>query len=198
MIAYESLPENWACGHMSDGSCSIAEEKKCADDRLLSAEGEQRLYAMQKIQFCKHVAKYLRGIGISVYDEMMAPVIENKPIDLFRLYREVISAGGCDAVTASNNWRKIFERMTGVNVPDASYRLKLLYKKNLYLYEQQFFFEIDYLRGISDAAPYTRPICFSRAPSNKRMADDFRPERRKRIRSEPPPKIPQKDSISVG
>mmetsp|Transcript_7755 Transcript_7755/g.12654 ORF Transcript_7755/g.12654 Transcript_7755/m.12654 type:complete len:371 (+) Transcript_7755:48-1160(+) len=157
MAAHESLHRNWTCPDLKDCTCSLAEEKPVGE-KVLTKSGERQIYYISKQQFYAHVDKYYASIELRRRKGVMRTVIGYQPVDLYRLYREVIGLGGCDAVTARpGQWGEIFHRMTHFKVRDASHKLKLLYKQCLYLYEQYFYFGINYKNGVSDSSPYVRP-----------------------------------------
>eukprot|EP00472_Partenskyella_glossopodia_P001847 CAMPEP_0197514948 /NCGR_PEP_ID=MMETSP1318-20131121/225_1 /TAXON_ID=552666 /ORGANISM="Partenskyella glossopodia, Strain RCC365" /LENGTH=366 /DNA_ID=CAMNT_0043063179 /DNA_START=75 /DNA_END=1175 /DNA_ORIENTATION=+ len=167
MVPFESLCQDWKCPDCDEAEEVLEEEIVLQDDMA------KRVYAKEKDDFYEHIKKYLESIGLRPQKELVTQ-IGGQAIDLYRLYREVTAKGGCDAVTSVVGlWRDIYERLNpkGNKVADASYRLKLIYKQCLYLYEQHFFFNIKFLKGSSDAAPYVKPIAISRKRELKLKLD---------------------------
>ncbi|TPX66839.1 hypothetical protein SpCBS45565_g04167 [Spizellomyces sp. 'palustris'] len=85
-------------------------------------------------QFMKQLEDFNRAQGVSLQRE---PVLGGKRLDLYRIYRWVVEAGGYEQVTAARGWKKVTDPF---NLPatctNAAYVVKNLYQKYLYNWEQ--------------------------------------------------------------
>mmetsp|Transcript_32421 Transcript_32421/g.55068 ORF Transcript_32421/g.55068 Transcript_32421/m.55068 type:complete len:253 (+) Transcript_32421:1690-2448(+) len=142
MTPFESMWEDWTCSKASwtSTNCTFAEEELSSNERVLSVREAQKYYEIERNNFDKHLGTFLEMFNKKL---RRTPTINSRPLDLYRLYREVVHMGGCDRVVAQEGcWTKIFRTLENysVKVTDASYRLKRYYKHYLYAYEQHFYF----------------------------------------------------------
>ncbi len=91
-----------------------------------------------RILFLKRVFAILRKMGRPLY---RLPSVGGKPLELYTLYREVISAGGIGRVTTkSGGWAKIKQALKlPASVNQAGAILKKYYMALVYPYEKRFF-----------------------------------------------------------
>lgn len=155
MAAFETMPSNWCCANLKNGSC-FASQEELNDEMLLTPKLARRFYSKEEQQFRLHVMTYLQSIGKPLKKGQLQAKLGGRSLDFYKLYRMVTANGGCDKVVQkAGTWMKIFGNMyPNTKVTDASYRLKRLYKQFLYLYEQHFHFGIRYSKGSSDIVPY--------------------------------------------
>jgi len=142
MAPFESISPKWTCNMGSWGhrlNCSMDEEP-LRNEKVLNPAEAHKYYVIEKSNFDNHLASFLEMFSKKM---RRTPMINSKPLDLYRLYREVVAMGGCDRVVQQEGcWTRIFRTLENfsVKVTDASYRLKRYYKHYLYAYEQHFFF----------------------------------------------------------
>eukprot|EP00471_Norrisiella_sphaerica_P008277 CAMPEP_0184493572 /NCGR_PEP_ID=MMETSP0113_2-20130426/26314_1 /TAXON_ID=91329 /ORGANISM="Norrisiella sphaerica, Strain BC52" /LENGTH=494 /DNA_ID=CAMNT_0026878873 /DNA_START=414 /DNA_END=1898 /DNA_ORIENTATION=+ len=142
MAPFESLWNGWTCrmAKWKPLKCSVEEELPLVGEKLVETKEAQKYYRIEKSNFDKHLASFLESFDVKM---RRTPTINSRPLDLYRLYREVVYMGGCDRVVAQEGcWTKIFRTLDNysIKITDASYRLKRYYKHYLYAYEQHFFF----------------------------------------------------------
>eukprot|EP00469_Lotharella_globosa_P013456 CAMPEP_0167781722 /NCGR_PEP_ID=MMETSP0111_2-20121227/6093_1 /TAXON_ID=91324 /ORGANISM="Lotharella globosa, Strain CCCM811" /LENGTH=498 /DNA_ID=CAMNT_0007672421 /DNA_START=620 /DNA_END=2116 /DNA_ORIENTATION=+ len=142
MAPFESISPKWMCSMGNWGqrlSCNMDQEA-LQNEKVLTPAEAQKYYVIEKSNFDNHLASFLEMFSKKM---RRTPMINSKPLDLYRLYREVVAMGGCDRVIQQEGcWTRIFRTLENfsVKVTDASYRLKRYYKHYLYAYEQHFFF----------------------------------------------------------
>jgi histone demethylase JARID1 len=93
--------------------------------RLNELEANSRI----KLNFLDKLSKFweLQGSRFKI------PVLERKPLDLYKLFKLVESLGGYEAVTKTKQWTQVM-RILAYKEPTASRLLKLHYEKVLYPY----------------------------------------------------------------
>lgn len=64
-----------------------------------------------------------------------SPTINNKDVDLYRMFRIVQKLGGYNRVTNQNKWRSVTIRLKFANNQNTINQVKLVYKKCLFSYE---------------------------------------------------------------
>jgi len=90
--------------------------------------------AMQKA-FLRRVATLLKRQGKSV----IQPMLGGKPVDLYKLYKEVVKNGGINNVMDDSRWRRIISALGLHSVLNASEILLFHYMQCLYTYERLHF-----------------------------------------------------------
>lgn len=171
-VPFESIPSGWVC---ADNRWDKAERRTCSME-MESAEGETILnaieacdaYEREKMRFYTHLAEFMRYIGMTITRN---PTLGGKDLDLYRLYREVVDRGGCDAVIKQEgSWARIFRGLPNFTprATDASYRLKRYYLDYLYAYEQHFFFE----KPLSEITVPVPPILHRRLQAAAQLIRD--------------------------
>jgi hypothetical protein len=91
-----------------------------------------------RIQFLRRVFGMLRRFKRPL---LKVPVVANRPLDLYALYREVVHSGGIQKVLKSGAWAPIKRALNLPNSLNANVVLKNYYLALLYLYEKKYFTE---------------------------------------------------------
>jgi len=72
------------------------------------------------------------------------PIFDHKELDLYQLYKGVISRGGLERVIEHKLWRQITNELSvDPERTDAGFRLRIHYLKYLYPYERKFFLGLE-------------------------------------------------------
>jgi hypothetical protein len=98
--------------------------------RLNTIEGETR----SSVHFIEKLQKFYQHIGAPL---TKIPTLNGKPIDLFRLRKEVMKRGGHEQVEKTNSWRliaRVFSR--GMKLATSSSCMKSAYYKYIFPYEE--------------------------------------------------------------
>lgn len=87
--------------------------------------------------FTAELKTFLCDIGQPMHK---LPLLGYRPLNLHRLYREVVARGGMDLVTKRQEWKEVYQSL-GLSTmsTSASYNTRTNYKKYLYLYELEHF-----------------------------------------------------------
>ena len=88
MAPFESITRKWTCSMSTWGQrvdCNVKEEV-LTNERVLSTAEANKYYAIEKGNFDNHLSTFLE-----MFNKKMrrTPTINSKPLDLYRLYREV-------------------------------------------------------------------------------------------------------------
>ena len=139
---FESI-SSWRCGDAAWGTPAtkcLEPESELKDERVLSKKEAANYYRVEMKNFGAHLNDFLRLINKRM---RRTPTVNSMPLDLYRLYREVVGMGGCERVIQTEgSWTRIFRGLDNYSakVTDASFRLKRYYVTYLLDYEQHYFF----------------------------------------------------------
>jgi hypothetical protein len=136
-----SPTRNWTCkDNIFDKhriSCDVPEDDAVNTSITPVPERFSVEYLRDKKKFLQNLNDFhCRTTGGALM--VRTPTLGRKELDLFRLYREVKSLGGCEAVVAKEGtWAKIYRGMENFSPTEtsASFRLKKMYTKYLYPFE---------------------------------------------------------------
>jgi len=89
MTPFESMWEDWTCSKASwtSTNCTFAEEELSSNERVLSVREAQKYYEIERNNFDKHLGTFLEMFNKKL---RRTPTINSRPLDLYRLYREVL------------------------------------------------------------------------------------------------------------
>lgn len=125
-------------------SCAVAEEV-LTDTKygIIDFSGGYEGYEEEKERFVESLKAFHREHNTNIV--VRVPTLGRKEVDLLRLFREVTSRGGSTSVVLKEGtWAKIYRGLENYSPTEtsASFRLKKMYTKYLYQYEQ-FLFHFD-------------------------------------------------------
>lgn len=86
----------------------------------------------EKDHFVAQLYKFMDDSGTPLNK---TPMINNKDVDLYRLFRVVHKLGGYNRVTNQNKWRSVAVRLKFSNNQNTCNQVKMVYKKCLFSYE---------------------------------------------------------------
>eukprot|EP00466_Bigelowiella_natans_P001084 jgi/Bigna1/136169/aug1.32_g10877 len=86
--------------------------------------------------FLKRIANLIKRQGKEVVRQ---PMVGNKPIDLYKLYKEVVKQGGINNVVEDSRWRRIISNLGIPSTINMSEILLYHYMHCLYTYERLHF-----------------------------------------------------------
>lgn len=86
----------------------------------------------EKDHFVAQLYKFMDDSGTPLNK---SPMINNKDVDLYRLFKIVYKNGGYNRVTSQNKWRHVTTRLKFSNNQHTCNQVKLVYKKCLFSYE---------------------------------------------------------------
>lgn len=128
----------WDCRYLS---CDIPEEIVCDKKRsVIDLTGHYSGYEEEKEKFMEILKAFHRTNQTGVIVKI--PTLGRKQVDLYRLFREVTSYGGATSVVLKEGtWARIYRGLDNFSTTEtsASFRLKKMYNKYLYAYEQYLF-----------------------------------------------------------
>jgi len=139
----------------------------CADDFDIEDENtfNERLYLFMKE----------RGSPIE-----KIPIFDHKELDLYQLYKGVISRGGLETVIENKLWRQITNDLAvDPERTDAGFRLRIHYLKYLYPYERRYFLGLE--DDDFDYEAYERHISKSHTGAGREKSTRNLSSRRKKI-----------------
>eukprot|EP01112_Ceratiomyxa_fruticulosa_P013873 TRINITY_DN392_c2_g2_i1.p1 TRINITY_DN392_c2_g2~~TRINITY_DN392_c2_g2_i1.p1 ORF type:complete len:292 (+),score=65.62 TRINITY_DN392_c2_g2_i1:44-877(+) len=112
-------------------------------------------------EFLNRLFKFMSDRGSPIEK---IPVFDHKELDLFQLYKAVISRGGLEKIIEQKLWRHITSDLKcDPDRTDAGFRLRVHYMKYLYPYERRFFLG---LPEDSAESPEGSPIPTKKTKSN--------------------------------
>jgi len=96
---------------------------------------------MDKQQFCERLYAFMAARGTPIGK---IPVFDHKELDLYQLYKGVVSRGGLETVIENKLWRAITTDLDfDPDRTDAGFRLRLHYLRLLFAFERVDFLKLD-------------------------------------------------------
>jgi len=126
----DELPAHWDREVLFglDDSSSLNESKAGSDPD--SSDDETR---EEKDHFVAQLYKFMDDSGTPINK---APTINNRDLDLYRLFKIVHKQGGFNRVTNQNGWKAVTQKMILATASNSSNLLKQAYKKYLHGFEE--------------------------------------------------------------
>lgn len=123
-------------------SCDTPEEKSTDEDKI-DLSGNYPLYEIESTEFIKYLTEFYGNRSSS--SGFKTPCLGTRLLDIYRLFREVMSYGGCEIVTKKNGtWINIYKTLDNYSATEtsASFRLKKIYNKYLIAIEEEYFSKV--------------------------------------------------------
>ncbi|BES90154.1 RBB1NT (NUC162) domain, partial [Nesidiocoris tenuis] len=128
-IDRDELPLHWDRDLLLNGVTEPGSDSELGDNHDSSDDDEPE----KKDHFVAQLYKFMDENGTPINEE---PVICNKDVDLFRLYKVVHNLGGFNRVTNQNNWKSVAVKLGFGFNPVVINMVKQSYRKYLLSFEE--------------------------------------------------------------